>query len=82
MILCRKVKINDETLFVPFLSSSQRQEKIKTTHEVLGHMAAGGVLDVLKRKYWWPEMKEMPTPFKQQTGRCPDSPNLACPVAF
>jgi hypothetical protein len=55
-ILCRKIKINNETLFVPFLSSIQRQEKIKTTHEVLGHMAAGAVLDVLKRKYWWPEM--------------------------
>ena len=69
-VLCRKVKINDETLFVPFVASGDRLDKIKTTHEVLGHMATGAVLDVLKRKYWWPRMNEDIARFVSHCRKC------------
>jgi transposase InsO family protein len=41
---------------VPYLKYSGRQMAIKRFHEGLGHLKYASIIDLLKRRYWWPNM--------------------------
>jgi hypothetical protein len=70
-ILCRKSK-NDagNEVLLPFVLSDRRSHIIQQNHEVLGHMAAKTVFDIIKRKYWWPGLMNSIRLFISECRKC------------
>ncbi len=54
--LYRKIRVNKQDMAIPYLLSVFRQDKMKETHEVLGHLGHKGTYKSLTARYWWPGM--------------------------
>ena len=52
--LYKSVTVQGLSLVVPYLPKSQRNQKIKELHEVMGHLGTDSIADSLKMRYWWP----------------------------
>ena len=58
-VLTRKIiKRNDSPLYLPFILTRDRLQKISKYHQLLGHLAGESTYKILKDRYWWPEMKD------------------------
>jgi hypothetical protein len=58
-VLMRKIsKKNNYTVYLPFVLTKDRIDKISRYHNLLGHLAGESTLKILKDRYWWPEMKD------------------------
>jgi transposase InsO family protein len=56
-VLHRKVKIGSTYKFLPFALSKDRKSIISQYHITLGHLAAKATLDIIRERYWWPDLK-------------------------
>jgi hypothetical protein len=43
---------------VVYLPKEKRDLNIKRFHEDLGHLKYGSIIDLIKRRYWWPDMDD------------------------
>ncbi|KAH9246495.1 hypothetical protein BASA81_015947 [Batrachochytrium salamandrivorans] len=51
-----------------YMPSHQRARVMKHYHESLAHLKYGSIIDLIKRRFWWPDMKR---DLKDYISRCP-----------
>ena len=66
-VLLRKISINQQDLYVPYVPIHLRRELMLQLHNALGHLKNSSILDGLRLQGWWPSMEN---DFKQIHSQC------------
>ncbi|KAI3655544.1 hypothetical protein MP638_007198, partial [Amoeboaphelidium occidentale] len=61
--------LDDKRSTRPFLRSEARHLAFKRFHDHLGHLKYDSIIDLIKRRYWWPSMDRS---IKDFIARCPE----------
>jgi transposase InsO family protein len=68
--LMRKVKTKGKIEFIPFIASSKRLSLISKYHGLLGHLAGKSIIEILRTRYWWPDMNDDVYSFVSNCRQC------------
>ncbi|KAK5670272.1 hypothetical protein QVD99_8720 [Batrachochytrium dendrobatidis] len=60
--------LEDDKSTASYVHSPQRTQIMKHYHESLAHLKYGSIIDLLSRRFWWPQMKR---DLKNYISRCP-----------
>jgi transposase InsO family protein len=52
-MFCHKEKSRGS---IPYLPSKERPSTVRRYHRALGHLATGSILEILRNRFWWPDM--------------------------
>ena len=68
--LHRQVKVGGKDLLLPVISAGERPALIKKYHETLGHLSSKTVLDIMRKRYWWPDLRTDVYSFSSSCQEC------------
>ena len=70
-VLSRKInKRKESPIYLPFILTKDRLDKISKYHQLLGHLAGESTYMILKERYWWPQMKDEVYSFISNCRQC------------
>ncbi|KAH9262985.1 hypothetical protein BASA83_013704 [Batrachochytrium salamandrivorans] len=61
--------LNDGKSTATYMPSNDRVQVMKHYHESLAHLKYGSIIDLITRRFWWPDMKK---DLKDYIARCPE----------
>ncbi|KAH9262519.1 hypothetical protein BASA83_013782 [Batrachochytrium salamandrivorans] len=61
--------LNDGKSTATYMPSNDRVQVMKHYHESLAHLKYGSIIDLITRRFWWPDMKK---DLKDYISRCPE----------
>ncbi|KAH9272836.1 hypothetical protein BASA83_004722 [Batrachochytrium salamandrivorans] len=61
--------LNDGKSTATYMPSNDRIQVMKHYHESLAHLKYGSIIDLITRRFWWPDMKK---DLKDYIARCPE----------
>ncbi|KAH9253870.1 hypothetical protein BASA81_008182 [Batrachochytrium salamandrivorans] len=61
--------LNDGKFTATYMPSNDRIQVMKHYHESLAHLKYGSIIDLITRRFWWPDMKK---DLKDYISRCPE----------
>ncbi|KAH9266930.1 hypothetical protein BASA83_010286 [Batrachochytrium salamandrivorans] len=61
--------LNDGKSTATYMPSNDRIQVMKHYHESLAHLKYGSIIDLITRRFWWPDMKK---DLKDYISRCPE----------
>ncbi|KAH9266089.1 hypothetical protein BASA83_010829 [Batrachochytrium salamandrivorans] len=61
--------LNDGKSTATYMPSNDRVQVMKHYHESLAHLKYGSIIDLITRRFWWPDMKK---DLKDYISRCPN----------
>ncbi|KAH9269389.1 hypothetical protein BASA83_008618 [Batrachochytrium salamandrivorans] len=61
--------LNDGKSTATYMPSNYRVQVMKHYHESLAHLKYGSIIDLITRRFWWPDMKK---DLKDYISRCPE----------
>ncbi|KAH9268094.1 hypothetical protein BASA84_000404 [Batrachochytrium salamandrivorans] len=61
--------LNDGKSTATYMPSNDRVQVMKHYHESLAHLKYGSIIDLITRRFWWPDMKK---DLKNYIARCPE----------